>query len=46
MQSVRALHPGASMKLAVTNFSGNVGKTSLARHPLATRFAGRQVVAI
>lgn len=29
------------MKLAVINFSGNVGKTTVARHLLAPRIPGR-----
>jgi hypothetical protein len=34
------------MKLAVINFSGNVGKTTVARHLLATRMPGCQIVAV
>jgi MinD-like ATPase involved in chromosome partitioning or flagellar assembly len=34
------------MKLAVISFSGNVGKTTIARHLLAPRMPGAQVVAI
>lgn len=34
------------MKLAVINFSGNVGKTTVTRHLLAPRIPGCQVVAI
>ncbi len=34
------------MKLGVINFSGNVGKTTVARHLLAPRIAGCQVVAV
>ena len=34
------------MKVAVINFSGNVGKTTIARHLLAPRIAGAEVVAI
>lgn len=34
------------MRLAVINFSGNVGKTTVARHLLAPRIAGCQVVAV
>ena len=34
------------MKLAVINFSGNVGKTTIARHLLAPRITGCQVVAV
>ena len=34
------------MKVAVINFSGNVGKTTIARHLLAPRIAGARVVAI
>ena len=34
------------MKLAVINFSGNVGKTTVARHLLAPRIPGSQVVAV
>jgi hypothetical protein len=34
------------MKLAVINFSGNVGKTTVARHLLAPRIPGAEVVAI
>lgn len=34
------------MKLAVINFSGNVGKTTMARHLLAPRIPGCQVVAV
>ena len=34
------------MKVAVISFSGNVGKTTIARHLLAPRMPGAQVVAI
>jgi hypothetical protein len=34
------------MKLAVINFSGNVGKTTIARHLLLPRMAGAQLVAV
>lgn len=34
------------MKLAVINFSGNVGKTTIARHLLAPRIANCQVIAV
>lgn len=34
------------MKLAVINFSGNVGKTTIARHLLAPRIPGCQVIAV
>lgn len=34
------------MKLAVINYSGNVGKTTIARHLLAARIPGCQVVAV
>lgn len=34
------------MKLAVINFSGNVGKSTIARHLLAPRIPGCQVVAV
>ncbi|MCE9661011.1 MAG: hypothetical protein K8R60_20980 [Burkholderiales bacterium] len=34
------------MKVAVINFSGNVGKTTIARHLLAPRIEGAEVVAI
>lgn len=34
------------MKIAVINFSGNVGKTTVARHLLAPRLPGCQVVAV
>jgi len=34
------------MKLAVINFSGNVGKTTVARHLLAQRIPGCEVVAV
>ena len=34
------------MRVAVINFSGNVGKTTVARHLLAPRIAGAQVIAI
>ena len=34
------------MKVAVINFSGNVGKTTVARHLLAPRIEGAQVIAI
>lgn len=34
------------MKLAVINFSGNVGKSTVARHLLAPRITGCQVVAV
>ena len=33
------------MKVAVINFSGNVGKTTVARHLLAPRIAGAKVIA-
>ena len=34
------------MKVAVINFSGNVGKTTVARHRLAPRIEGAEVIAI
>ena len=34
------------MKLAVINYSGNVGKTTVARHLLAPRIPDCQVVAV
>lgn len=34
------------MKIAVINFSGNVGKTTIARHLLRPRMAGAEVIAI
>jgi hypothetical protein len=34
------------MKVAVINFSGNVGKTTIARHLLAPRIEGAEVIAI
>ena len=34
------------MKVAVINFSGNVGKTTIARHLLAPRIDGVQVIAV
>ena len=34
------------MKLAVINFSGNVGKSTVARHLLAPRIPGCQFVAV
>ncbi|WP_429565550.1 StbB family protein [Paraburkholderia sp. MM6662-R1] len=34
------------MKIAVINFSGNVGKSTVARHLLAPRLEGAQVIAI
>ena len=34
------------MKVAVINFSGNVGKTTVARHLLAPRITGAEVIAI
>jgi len=34
------------MKLAVINFSGNVGKTTVARHLLAPRIPGCQVISV
>ncbi len=34
------------MKLAVINFSGNVGKSTIARHLLAPRIPGAQVIAV
>lgn len=34
------------MKIAVMNFSGNVGKTTVARHLLAPRIDGAQVIAV
>lgn len=34
------------MKIAVINFSGNVGKTTVARHLLAPRIPGAEVIAV
>ena len=34
------------MKVAVINFSGNVGKTTVARHLLAPRVAGAELIAV
>jgi len=34
------------MKVAVVNFSGNVGKTTVARHLLAPRIEGAEVIAV
>lgn len=34
------------MKIAIINFSGNVGKTTLARHLLAPRIPGAEIVSI
>ena len=34
------------MKIAVINFSGNVGKTTVARHLLAPRLNNAQVIAV
>jgi hypothetical protein len=34
------------MKIAVINFSGNVGKTTIARHLLAPRINGAEVIAV
>src|SRR5215472_13044954 len=34
------------MKVAVINFSGNVGKTTIARHLLAPRIQGAEVIAV
>ena len=34
------------MKIAVINFSGNVGKSTIARHLLAPRIAGAEVISI
>ncbi len=34
------------MKVAVINFSGNVGKTTIARHLLAPRITGAEVISI
>ena len=34
------------MKVAVINFSGNVGKTTVARHLLAPRIDGAEVIAV
>jgi MinD-like ATPase involved in chromosome partitioning or flagellar assembly len=34
------------MKIAVINFSGNVGKTTVARHLLAPRIAGAELIAV
>ena len=34
------------MKIAVINFSGNVGKTTVARHLLQPRIAGAEVIAV
>ena len=35
-----------TMKIAVINFSGNVGKSTVARHLLAPRLDGAEVIAI
>ena len=37
---------GALMKVAVINFSGNVGKTTIARHLLAPRIHGAELIAV
>ncbi|MBZ8143267.1 StbB, partial [Rubrivivax gelatinosus] len=34
------------MKVAVISFSGNVGKTTIARHLLAPRIPGAQLIAV
>jgi cellulose biosynthesis protein BcsQ len=34
------------MKVAIINFSGNVGKTTIARHLLAPRIAGAEIVSV
>ena len=34
------------MKVAVINFSGNVGKTTIARHLLVPRMAGAELIAV
>jgi hypothetical protein len=34
------------MKIAVINFSGNVGKTTVARHLLLPRMAGAEIIAV
>jgi hypothetical protein len=34
------------MKLAVINFSGNVGKTTIARHLLQPRIPGAEYIAV
>jgi len=34
------------MKLAVINFSGNVGKTTVARHLLMPRIEGAELIAV
>ena len=34
------------MKVAVVNFSGNVGKTTIARHLLAPRIEGAEVISV
>ena len=34
------------MKIAVINFSGNVGKTTVARHLLVPRIAGAELIAV
>jgi len=37
---------GAEMKIAVINFSGNVGKTTVSRHLLLPRIGGAELVAV
>eukprot|EP01136_Pigoraptor_vietnamica_P021518 Opistho-1_new@71751 len=37
---------GADMKIAVLNFSGNVGKTTIARHLLLPRIPGAALIAV
>ena len=34
------------MKIAVINFSGNVGKTTVARHLLLPRIRGAELIAV
>ena len=34
------------MKIAVINFSGNVGKSTVARHLLLPRIAGAELIAV
>jgi hypothetical protein len=36
--------PGAAMKIAVINFSGNVGKTTVAQHLLLPRIEGAELI--
>lgn len=44
--SLNAKNRIRTMKIAIINFSGNVGKTTIARHLLAPRIAGAEIVSV